>query len=309
MKQSDRTVSAPQPPVARSLEVRFGLPAIRLQWGATGAFLCGVLTAIPFPPDGAVMARLFAAWFVAVPLLGAVWVPLLGAQPRLGLRAWLRRGQLGIRRPAGLSGRLKEVLSARTSARPGHLAITVLVTFSLAGLLGQGIDVTVMLTLVLLAMVVLARGEPPAAIGLARSLLEILVPAVIGWLAVGGPAPVPGSVIVNEGWRAAAGLWLRQNWYWPLVCVAFTIVYHGATAVHSRSDLVARRREMAIGFVAVITALAAAQLPLHAGAVALLFAALWPFQSAFLLGHAAWHWRAVQRLDLAAMLLAALGAR
>jgi hypothetical protein len=153
-----------------------------------------------------------------------------------------------------------------------------------------------------------ARGRPPAPTGATRTALEIVVPGIVGWLALGGPRAVPAPLGVEQGWTAAVVAWSSANWAAPAALLAFAVVYHGATAGGRRRPVASGRRAIWLGYLAAIAILAVLGQALFAGAVALLFAVQWPFQAALQAGKRRWHLLATQGFAMAAMLAALLGA-
>jgi hypothetical protein len=189
------------------------------------------------------------------------------------------------------------------------LAFTLGVALVLAVLLGPGTAILLVAAIAAIVCHLVLVGRWPPAVGAARSALEILVPGMAGWLAVAGPTPIAAPMAVTAGVADEAAWWLQHNWLVPVIFVAFTFVHFGSTAVSGRYRLVQLRRTAILGYLIVISAMAVAARPFHAGAVTVLFAVQWPFQAAFQSGYVRWHWQSVHLIALLAMLLAALGAR
>ena len=308
----------------RSVGVLLRLHLGPVWWGASWAVLSGLAAAGHL----ATTARPFeaiAAWLIAVPLLGAHWSGLLQARPTSNETRGLdgpnwasepssQTGEIGAHRLRGVSskyhvGRNHFLRVARRELRKIDLqwlqrAFGLLAAIVIAGLIN---DAALSLTVVagLLAAGAVVTGAGP--VGWTRSLLEIAFPAALGWIAVGGPLPVPGAVAAQWGWSSALSNWWAANWAVPAILLGFTVVHHGATAVRSRSDLRPRYRELLMGYIFVVAALAASGSGLTAGVVALLFVAQWPFQAAFRHGRVRWHLEATQGLAMAAMLAGLLG--
>ncbi len=303
---------SPTVPVSadRSLLVRFELLARRWQWGASGAFVSGVAAAAP-RLDGAGLARVVAAWFVVVPLLGAAWAPFADVGRRTGPKPSSDPRPTGYRHARRGRAYFSDFDLRGWRSRPAvtDAAVGLLLALAVAWLISPEVVVVLFGSALAIGAVWLLSGRPPPVLGPLRSVLEILVPALIGWLAMGGARPVPAPTLVNEGLLAAAAFWLRHNWLVPGVFSAFTLIFHGATAVNRRDVLADNRRLIILGYVLAIGLLAATDRPLGAGAVALIFVAQWPFQAAFQLGYVHWHWRATHMLAFAAMFAASVAAR
>jgi|GEM_PF-5365612 hypothetical protein len=271
------TVEAPADVAPRrSLVTRFELARPALMWGGTWSLACGACAALPWRFDLMGGITLAAAWLAVVPLLGAVWAP---ASER---GTWSKK-------------------LVENAALAGVVALLV------AAVVGGGVLAMVGLGLGAVVLGYALRRVPPAETGTARSTLEIFVPALAGWFALGGPEQVPAWAVTTSGWLSALGGWIELNWLVPLLFVAFSVVHHGATAAAGQTKM-DRRTEIAVGYALAVLALAVADKPLAAGVVALLFIAQWPFQpSADQHGRNRYvHY--TQWFAMAAMLAAALGA-
>jgi len=296
-------------PLERSIALRFQSRPPRLAWGASAAFLSGVLAAEGWAQGWPGLARVVVAWFVAVPLCGALW-----AAPREGAA----RPDPALRLPTGPDGdgRVGDGIGhylpiGRFFAADWHVdreaVLGAGLALAIAAVLGGSVPAAVAAGIVFAWAARRAGGGlvPPG--GTARSALEIAWPALIGWLALGGPVVVPAPLMVSAGALEAGALWWRANWLFPSLAIAFSVIHMAATTVRRREDLPARRWQTALGYVAAIALLAVADRPLGAGAVALAFVAQWPFQAMFESGKVRWHWEATQGIALAAMIAAVLG--
>jgi hypothetical protein len=255
-----------------------------LWWGATWSVICGAAAAWPWPTDANSAARLAVAWLVAVPLLGAVWTHVLqpGAPPEA----------------PEADGRPH---APWLDWWPGPLA-AALAAVATGAVLGPGVGA------VALATVIVAAAAGGAGIseatGVLRSAFEIVVPALVGWLSLGGPARPPAALAVANGALWTTGRWLIDNGPLLGVLLAFALVHHGATTAVTRRDLDRRWWELVAGQVTAAALLAAGGHALGAAWVALLFVAQWPMQSAMRGGKVLWHLRHAQWLAMAAMLVA-----
>jgi hypothetical protein len=298
-------------PLERSVSVRLRLGRRTVMWGATWALICGAIAAGAGPITAAWLGRLMVAWFLTVPLYGALWVRGFGADAPAG-RPGAGTLPEAPRHPHEASGRWSERARAALAVRPDEAQIDValrgLLLLALAGLIGPAVLATLVAGGLLIGLAWLVAGRSPGAVGLTRSLLEIVVPGLVGWLALDGPVAVPAPVGVVEGWPASASLWWRLNGLFPAVLLGFAAVFHGATAARHRSELAARARQIAAGYVWVVGALAWAEQAVGAGLVAMVFVVQWPYLARFRLGETHWHLAAAQWLAMLALLLAAVAA-
>jgi hypothetical protein len=309
MPDDERSSVATAAPIERSVAVQFELLASHWHWGASTAVLFGVIAASPSPHGLATIVRIVAAWFVAVPLLGAAWAPLIDPS-----RA-RRRSAAGVSWRFATSWRWWFALGWRgvlDRCRQAPEVVDAVASMALALAVGALLDaaatVVLLVALLLLGVVWLARGGPPAPTGATRSVLEIFVPAVIGWLALGGAKPVPAAVLVTGGPLSGLNTWLAQNWLVPGLCLAFTWVFAAALMGGQRSALTGPRSHLVMAYLLAVLLLLLSGRSLGAGGVALLFVAQWPFQAALGMGRGRWHWQATQGMALAAMVLAAVSA-
>jgi len=292
------------------LIVRFERRPIRLAWGATWSVMCGALAAWPWDLGVHVLARTVAAWFVAVPLAGAIWL------------AWLLPPM-----PAGLASDPHASTASGGPGGPGtvpadgvrrtwHRArdrtdavLGLVLAVVIAALLGPPV-----LTLLLGGLAVFALTQrlprlPPHGRGLVRSATEIGWPGAIAWLALDGAQGVPASLAVAGSVLDVAVRWWQANWLFPLLLALFTVGHFAVTVGDNPSiDMGFRRRLLGPVYVGAVAALAVADHPWGAGAVALTFVVQWPFQVMLAARHAHRQVVAIQGLAMVAMLVAALGA-
>jgi hypothetical protein len=279
--------------------------------------------------------QVLMGWFLAVPLLGAVWVPLLDEDGRIEAVVG-RASPLGGATPARRRGR--RMARSRDAAL---WLLTALIGTGLAALLGA--DVAGLVTFTVLGMAVrwMLRRKPAGGLGLTRGFLEVGVPLVIGWLAMGGPRHVPAPVGVTEGWGEMLRQWWLLNGALPAVAVAFTLVHHasmrspedansmdlsppsssvrrptpsdapyaaGHPGVADATFVPAagRRLQLGLGYLGAVVALAYGGHVLAAGWVGLLYVLQWPYQAVLSSGAVRWHCSATQWFAMAALLGAAL---
>ncbi len=291
------------PPVAsadRSLLVQFDLAPPRLRWGATWSVVCGVVAAGPTALGPDPIWRALLAWWVVVPLLGAVWAPWLGpdrapplARDWLGaIRGWRRRAEEA------------EPLPPETLDTVLGLALALI----LAVPLGPAPVLIIAAVGGLVFVRCLLLGQSPAEVGVARSLLEIVVPGIVAWLALAGGQGLPAPEAVRLGLTGAGAAWVSHNWLVPALFAAFAISYYAASTVHRRGDLPRRRLELAAGYLAAIACLVVADHVWGALAIALLFVVQWPFEAMFRSGYVRWHFGSTEPLAMATMLAACLAA-
>jgi len=242
-----------------AIHVRIGLP--RLAFGATWAFTCGAAAGLGAGDDLALTAaRLVAGWFVAVPLLGAVWASLLVPPED----------------PAPATERADEgPLAVRHRRHLETLAVVALM-LAVALLVGGAVLAVLALGLGAVGLIALDGGRPRAAAGAIRSGLEILVPGLVGWLAAGGAVQVAAPVLVANGGLAAAGAWAQANWLVPALILAVSFVHHGLSEGGGQAAPTGGRAQIWLGYIAAVAFLALAGRSLGAGAVALAFIAQWP---------------------------------
>jgi hypothetical protein len=256
-----------------------------------------------WPAGVAIMARLAVAWLVAVPLLGAVWSPLLGTR-----RPWPTLPPF----PEPL-GRLAPDARARFAVLRGvrvapadlDVLLGAVVALAVSAVLSTGVLAVTAAALAAVLATWARRGRPPADHGPVRGLLEIAVPALVGWAALGGSVPVPAPVAVNSGPLATAARWLVANWLALAVVSAFTVVYHGVAGQHPHSAADRHVRWVASGYVAAVVALALAARPFGASMVAMLLVAQWPLIVAARSTSVSRYGRALQVMAMAAMAVAA----
>jgi hypothetical protein len=193
-------------------------------------------------------------------------------------------------------------LASYASLRAGQLVFGAVASLALAAVLSPGAAMAAAL-----GLGVAAAGRlvaQPAQVGWRRTLLEIGVPAWIGWAGLGGAASVPAALAVEMGFLGDLRAWAAVNWAFPLALASFAVVHHGATAALRKQDLRGRHRELIVGYVGAVAVLALAGHGLVAAAVALLFVLQWPFQASFRHGRVRWHLELAQLPTMAAMVLA-----
>jgi len=289
-------------PLERSVRIALAWRPGWLWWGATWAFVCGVAAASPWDLAPGSVGRMTVGWLVAVPLLGLLWTRLLAPEgasdpwvsepPPAGLEAPARRGTAWLLRARrswpGLEGL-------------GFLALLTGVATSL----GISVVVVALVPLAAGATAVVVTGRRPGPVGFARSGFEILVPGLIGWLALGGAKALPPGLADQTTLAAAVARQAWQDWAFPGVLSAFTIIHLGATATWRGG-----RGAAAVvgGYLATVAILAVGSQTLAAGAVALLFLLQWPAEARLRGGDAVGHLRTAQWPTMLAMGIACLAA-
>jgi hypothetical protein len=151
------------------------------------------------------------------------------------------------------------------------------------------------------------RGSWLPSTGMRRSVLEIAIPAVAAWFALGGPLAPTVVLSVNAPPVRVMWEWILANWGFFAVVAAFVAVHHGASAVRRPADLPSRHREIVLAYGALVLVLALLEQTIAAGVVAALFIGQWPFQAEFRAGRVRAHLLATQPVAMLAMLVAALG--
>jgi hypothetical protein len=267
--------------------------------------MCGAAAALSIPPELAEVVRLILAWFAVVPIFGSVWVPVLGSGAKIGRPRLTGSGADSVRARAWF----RHISSLGSEGASINTALALVLGLTIGYLLAPSVSLLLLVAVLAVFGFVAATGRAPSTVGWLRSMLEILVPALVAWLSLGGNTPVAASMAVSAAPFAEATSWLGANWLFPGICLGFLLVHDGATAVSGRATLARGRWLMVSGYALVITLLALAGSPLSAGLVALLFVAQWPFQAAFQSGYVKWHWRSVRLIAFAAMFVASLGAR
>jgi hypothetical protein len=294
---------APVVPPERSLVVQFDLAPLHRGWGATWSVVCGAAAVGLALVTVSGVLRLAGVWLVAVPLFGAVWAPWLGrdVSPRIfQLPRWPRGGRPAPE-PSDATATGEAVAMAPEAMDSLVAALMALVV---ASLLGPGpLLLLVAAMLFFLLYGALAEAWPPV-VGAMRTILEIIVPGLMAWLALGGVVPVPAPAAVQAGWFGSGLIWLELNWLVPILLGSFAISYHAAITVHRRGELGRRRAEVSAGYVLAICALVLADRVFGAAAVAIIYVAQWPFAAMFRAGHVRWHFQATEGLAMAAMLAA-----
>lgn len=292
--------SAPISPVERSVALRVDVQPLRWAWGATWAFACGALAATGSQIDGSWLIRGVAAWWTVGPVMGALWAPALTGAAAAAADA----ARVPPDPPAA------EPLAADDRAPGFRWADTMILpvaAVSVAVLLGPEAATVVVGGLALAAGLRRRPGARWRAV--TRTALEVGVPGLVAWLALGGAVGVPAPLRVNAAPAEVAVHWWRINWLWPTVLALFAVVYHNATAVRRRAELTARRRWLGLAYIGVVACLAWADRPVAAAAVGWLWVVQWPFEARFQTGKVRWHWAATERLAMAAMAVAAWAAR
>lgn len=185
-------------------------------------------------------------------------------------------------------------------------AFGLLLAWVLAVPLGPAAVVLVLLAGAVVLLPWLVIGRPPAEVGAGRSVLEIVVPGLLAWLALGGDVPLPAPEAVRLGLAGGVMAWLAQNWLVPGLFVALAVTYHAASTVHQRGELPLRRLELTVGYLSAIVCLTLAGRVWGAMAVALVFVVQWPFEAMFRSGYVQWHFRWTEPFAMAAMLFGCL---
>ncbi len=291
---------------SRAVDLSLNLPDRLLQFGATGALLGGMAASIEMPPGWDGLVRAVAAWFVAVVLIGSVRDRALRARRKAAHR---RPGSGSLTVVARAKVQLERLLAMIRSEGELPLFFESALALLVAGLISAAVLVVVVVALGALWHIAHsgeARGRRSGAV---NSAMEILIPGIVGWLALGGATAVPASVAPALGLLAEVRVWIDLNWLLPGLMVGFTLVHHGATAVRRRDELVPSRWQMVLGYLLAVSLLVLAELPFHAYLLALAFVVQWPFQSAFQAGYVRWHWKSVEMIALTSMLVAAFGVR
>jgi hypothetical protein len=274
-------------------------PAGPLLWaGPAVAVLCGLITSTAWRWDAATILRAALAYFLADPVLGAVWagaaelsasspmasesaadvphLPIwpyaLARSPSERLRLWLEKVWQRCRTDAAWAGAI------------GGLIMGSAFALLLAVLMGAAVSRLVLIALALAGLGVLSRPGP---VGQAR--LGALLPAFFAWLVAHA---------------ALSPLSLRADW---LAALYAFVVYSYAMLIDNRRW----QRWASLGNIAqllVVTLLALLGKPLYAGAVGLLLTGQWLLQAALLdEGRPLLYWRWGGLFLAASMLVAALG--
>lgn len=325
--------------IDRSVSIRFAWHRPYAYWGATWALLCGVIAGAAWPTSASVLLRAMAAWFVAVPLLGTIWIPLMATgdsptgpqgDPQTAPPAGV---PVAVARRVSRRGR-RAILGRRVTFGADQLLAAVLLV-TLASLVGRAVAVMAVLSVVLVVVLHSVRGRPFSPHGAVRSATEMLVPYFIGWFAAAGPHFVPVAV-GGESVLSSLLAWWSQNGLVPALAVAAWLMHVGSTSMGGPGNSTGRVGAstvnvtplpgggssseggtgptrtlvlLAAGYGLAVFMLAAFGHPLGAGFVALLWVAQWPFQVVLRRGELLWHFRATQWLAMAAMMAAAMAAR
>ncbi|RIL11269.1 hypothetical protein DCC79_05405 [bacterium] len=294
---------APITAFERSVALHVDAQPPRWTWGATWAFGCGAMAAAGAGIDGMWLARVAAGWWTVVPVLGALWAPVLAAGAGRAAAAPASSPD----RPDFADGGRAPLGLRRLAPATLDTAILFGASISVAMLLGPGATAVVAVGLALAAAL---RHRPGARWRFAaRSALEIGAPGLAAWWTLGGAAGVPASVGVSAAPLELAARWWAANWLWPTLLALFVTIYHNATAVQRRAELAERRRWIGLAYIGAVACLAWAERPVGAAVVAWLWVAQWPFEARFQTGKARWHWATTERLAMAAMGVAAWAAR
>lgn len=305
---SEAPSGPPLLPAARSVAIQFERLPLGLAWGASCAVACGVLAAWPWPLGPAILARVIAVWFVAVPLCGAVWAPFLGRRGTLVPAAEVPSEPPDNAGAIGRSAWRFRAATARLAAEHWDALLGLALAASVAALLEPAVLLVLTVVLGAFALAWLLGGQPPAARGAVRSGLEIAFPGTLAWLALAGPVGITAPLAAGNSALENVAAWWQINWLFPALLAVFTLIHYAMTAVHRRAELPRRRRQLGLGYLAAVAALAVAGSPFGAGAVALIFVVQWPFEAVFQTGRVRWHLGATQGFAMLAMLAAALAA-
>lgn len=310
--------SALQPP-GPALRVAVRWAPSEVVWGGTWAVVCGSAAALPWSDGLGGAVRFAAAWLAAVPLLGAFWAPDLNryessSAPRAGLAR--TRRFLGIGRSDTERGLLLAGAVVIGGLLASHVALTILAAPVLVALprIGERLLDTLRPRRHRAAdrRTAVGAADPQhqghrAVDGATRTILEVVVPATTGWLALGGSQALPVALVAYGGWGDVARAWLTANWLFPLVVGSFALIHHGATSVPRAGAAPHGDRQIVAGYLVAVAVLAWAGSAVAALAVAGVFVIQWPYLANLRAGRVRWHLLSTQYATMGAMLAAFLG--